>query len=157
MDIAVPWFRKHGNVLPMIALDKYPPEFAQAYQKTKDYISSASKICGANHIPMVLLVIPAGVQVDKADWEFMGIQQLYTDKLFNENMVRANSEFADFAKEQRIPCLDLLPTFRQTTTRPLFLPKDGHFTRQGSELTAQTLFSYLTTEKLILIAPDSKK
>ena len=156
MDISLALHKAEGFALPMIVQDPYPPEFEKAYEQTKEYISMFSQLCREHHIPMVLLVIPTGFQVDKSEWEAMGLKKFYSDKMFNENAVRATSQFADYAKEKGIPHLDLLPIFRQTTTRPLFFKVDYHFNKSGNQLAAQSIFSYLTTNHMISDSRDTK-
>jgi hypothetical protein len=141
---------KQGNVaLPAIAQDHYSPEFTQALERTKKYIYDDNQFCKENHTPFLLAILPYDAQVVRMDKSNKELAKIYTDKVFDVNMVKMSSQFADFASQNNICNLDLLPAFRASTIFPLYNPFEGHWNPEGNKLAAETLFSYLTIHHLV--------
>ena len=95
-------------------------------------------------IPILFVIAPSKYQVDETLWrtlltEYDEDPAEYRASLPNEKLLR-------FAKENRLPMLDLLPPFREASAKgeEMYHRKDPHWNQRGNELAATTLSKYLS-------------
>jgi len=116
-----------------VLLDRRSPEWrwlAAMYDRLHTLIS-------AKRQQMVMVIFPLAYQMDD-NYPFFPQRQL-----------------ADYCKENSIPCLDLLPSFKQHRKEDLFmLDREGradvwHLTEYGHAVTAQELLRFLQAQKVL--------
>ncbi len=144
--------KKGKMLLPLIAQDHYSPEFTRALERTKKYIFDSNQFCLKNQAPFVLAILPYEFQVEPIDKANKELAAVFTDKVYNVNMVKMSSLFSDFASQNNILNLDMLSTFRASPVRPLYNPYEGHWSPQGNQLATESLFGYLTIHHLVPIS-----
>lgn len=118
------------------------PYFDHHWNRTKNTLLAMRDFLRANRIPLLIVLIPAPVQLDHA------LQAEYLAS------VRASADLYDFQKPQRllrawcqeneVPCIDLLPVFEAAgSPAALYLQNDIHWTSAGHQLAAASIFPFL--------------
>lgn len=110
------------------------------WQRTARYIKKIKVLLDEQNIPMVLVMYPHGIYVGKDQWHkgraTWGFKQdyLYTDYYPFELGEQ-------FAKENNMGFINVLPTFTQNSSTKYFYDWDGHMTPAGNKVVAQTVAS----------------
>ena len=143
-----PW-ESSGIPLDMkFRLKKYPPKLEEAMNKTKGFfkgIDSLEKHIGGKSL---ILLIPGRNQVFEGWW--LKDLDRFHENPSNYSITRINDELADFAKENKIPFLDLLPSQREYEKKiDLFLPVDPHWNKEGHKLVAKTIYDFLVSNGMV--------
>jgi len=148
---------KMNSTLPLdmkFYLKKYPPEMEEAMNKTKRFLKGIADLVVRNKGRVLIFLIPQRVQIFEG---YMAKElKRYNENPDNYSITRVNDELANFAKENKIPLLDLLPSQREYGRKVnLFLPADPHWNKEGHKLVAKTIYDFLVSNGMIE-APHSK-
>ena len=143
-----PW-ESSGIPLDMkFRLKKYPPKLEEAMNRAKSFlkeIDSLEKQIGGKSL---IFLIPGRNQVFE-DWWLKDLERFHENPA-NYSITRVNDDLADFAKENKIPLLDLLPSQREYEKKvDLFLPQDPHWNKEGHKLVAKTIYDFLVSNGMI--------
>jgi hypothetical protein len=114
------------------------------------------KALGAVHdFKVVAVLIPSEIQVDRERWQ-AGLASLSLDPAKYDPEV-PTSIFVDLLARHSIPTLDLGPVFAQGLAdgEDLYYRLDRHWTKQGHELAAEALESFLAPELKEEDPPDA--
>jgi lysophospholipase L1-like esterase len=115
-----------------------PPEYDAAWHETAGYLRAIVATARRAGSRVVLVYIPASHQVTEAarpameERGFAWDPRTLVDTTFPDRL-RA------LGAEEGVPVVDLLPVFRAAADRPLYFPRDGHWTAAGHALAAATL------------------
>ena len=129
-------------------LKKYPPELEMATNKTKGFLKGIDFLAKRWRGKSLILLIPDKDQIWKGIW----IEELrrYKENPDNYSMTRLNDELVNFAEENKIPLLDLLPFQREYEKKnDIFLPGDPHWNKEGHKFAAKTTYNFLLQKGLI--------
>jgi lysophospholipase L1-like esterase len=102
-------------------------------------------------IPLIITVYPYGIQVNGDEWPGRTQNHFQLNKIYP---VKNMETIQSFAQQQNIPFINMLNSFRNADTSPLFFRLDGHFTLYGHSVFSQTLFEYLQKNSDELDLPD---
>ena len=119
----------------------HPEDYLKKFDISKRMLVEINKMLQANDATLVVMLIPAQVQVDAKAWKSY-------EKYYGENAYRFNpqNEIMEFCNEKNIKCLDLLPYFMEKSE--LYFKIDGHWNEKGHDLAAIKLYEYLINEGL---------
>jgi hypothetical protein len=99
-------------------------------------------------VPMVLVIFPDQLQVDKDLRE--EISQIYGINENSLNLDYPNRLLQTFCRKNNIHCLDLLGPFQNNPdSQHLYALRDTHWNEAGNRLAANLIFQYLEDQKLI--------
>ena len=120
----------------------HPTNYLEKLEIAKNMLSGMDKMLEENNATLVIVLIPAQLQIDDRAWKGY-------EKYFGENAYRFNpqNEIMEFCNEKHIKCLDLLPDFIGKTE--LYFKIDGHWNEKGHEFGAIKLYEYLVKEGLV--------
>ena len=100
-------------------------------------------------IPMILVFIPNGHQINTNEWQAGRIIMKLTDDVYP---ARLNEALKEFASQNEIPFLDPtdgLRAYLKDHQPSLYYKYDGHLTPLGHQITSQLIFEFLTENELI--------
>ena len=117
----------------------HPEDYLKKFNISKKMLVEINKILQANNVTLVVMLIPAKVQVDDKAWK---AYEEYHDK--NSYRFNPQNEIMRFCNEENIKCLDLLPDF--IGKQGLYFKIDNHWNEKGHELAAGKLYEYLINE-----------
>jgi len=100
----------------------------------------------ANSI-MLLVCIPAAVQVDSTYWWSKQLGVRFDDRVLRDTVFQ--DRLAQFAKQEKVPFIDLLPAMRKRSSSRLYYEQDGHLTAAGHDVAARVI-----AERLSALLPD---
>jgi lysophospholipase L1-like esterase len=142
--LARPIFKRNmGSALLAIYQDHYSPEFEQALQKTKDCLIKIRDAAKSEGAQTLIVIIPLCLEVGRHEWDKKGFGRFYTQDFFNNNMARFSDTFVEFGRQEDIPTVPLLPIMRMNAHKMLYYEHDVHWTKEGNQLAAETLYAYL--------------
>ena len=120
----------------------HPQDYLRNFDVSKKLLVGINSMLKSYNSTLVVILIPAKVQVSDKDWEAY-------ERYFKANSYRFNpqKELIKFCSENNINCLDLLPSYMGKTDT--YFKIDGHWNEKGHELAASELYKYLIAEKLI--------
>jgi len=120
---------------------------AEHWKRTFHYISLINELCKKNDITFILTLYPYGVQVSADEWS-LG-RHLFG---FSSDAVHSDApqqKVKQFAEENGIMYVEMLDSFKESDTFPLYFAYDGHINRDGHALAAEVLYSSLVEEKMV--------
>jgi hypothetical protein len=99
-------------------------------------------LCRERGSTLVIVVLPFSAQVnDHQFWLFEGMKFTIDERMLTEqppqDLMRA------YCEDRGIPCLDLLPSFRERRDEDFFRPTDPHFNDEGDKLAAELVYRFL--------------
>jgi hypothetical protein len=96
----------------------------------------------------ILVVHPDRFQVEEA--LLRQLQNAYALNLNNFDLKLPQKFLANYCETRKIPCIDLLPTFRDNSIREgLYRFRDTHYNERGNKLASEAIFDFLVQNKLI--------
>jgi hypothetical protein len=117
-------------------------ENLEAWEKCTQYLAEIHELCEGIHSQFVIVIIPLTTQInDHQFWLFQGMKFTVDERMLTSE--RPQELMIAFCGEKGIPCLDLLPRFREHRDEDFFRPYDVHFARNGDEFAAQLVYDYL--------------
>lgn len=124
-----------------VHLRQPPPETVEAFARTRTALDDIHQWCRQNNAEMLLLVQPRSMQI--YDWELAKWKEAYRINDEALDLDRPQRFLADWAAENHVAILDLLPEFRayqksHSAERLYFYP-DSHMNRIGNQLTGVLL------------------
>ncbi|MEK6940134.1 MAG: GDSL-type esterase/lipase family protein [Nanoarchaeota archaeon] len=116
------------------------------WNRTFHYLSLINELCKENGITFVLTLYPYGVQVSPDEWSegrhMFGFKPGVVEGDAPQRKVR---EYA----ENNIIYVEMLDSFQESETFPLYFPYDGHINRDGHALAATVLEKQLREEGIV--------
>jgi lysophospholipase L1-like esterase len=85
---------------------------------------------------LVLMCIPAAVQVDSTYWWLKNLGVRLDERVLRD--AEFQSRLARFAARENIPLIDLLPVMRAHPEQRLYYEQDGHWNAAGHDIAART-------------------
>lgn len=124
-----------------VHLRQPPPETMRAFELTLASLDDIHRWCRQHQASMLLLVIPRSMQI--YDWELSKWKEAFQLKDGDLDLDKPQRVLADWAAENQVAILDLLPDFRSyQKTHPeerLYFYPNGHMNRNGHRLTGVLL------------------
>ena len=145
-------YHRHGKPreLPMqIYHDNYTDSFAKALTKTEQYLLDMKKMSVSHKAKFILLLIPFEMEVNKKNWVKYLLEDTYSDKVYNQNLLKPSRLFSQFGKDKDISTLDLVPIFRTDHPETCYFTWEPHWNRNGHLLAAKSIYSYLKENRMI--------
>lgn len=111
------------------------------WKAPKQNLTLINTFLSDRHIPFMVSAHPHAILVNGSEWGngrlLHGLERgkVYSDRYF--------AELARFLENQKVPFINLLPYFRQSSRHPLYFPFDGHFTENGHKVAADGIISEL--------------
>jgi len=129
--------RKLHNVTSKIYIKAYEGEHAEKKFKLLKNLDVSSRRSGQK---LIIVLFP--ILYDFSNYPFQGIH----DKI------------RDFCEKEGIVVIDLLPVFSEYSADELWVnPTDHHPNELANRLTAETLYTFLTDNRLVVKEPDGRK
>jgi len=117
------------------------------WERTFHYISLINELCKNNDITFILTLYPYGVQVSADEWS-LG-RHLFGFSSHTVHSDAPQQKVKQFAEENGIMYVEMLDSFQESDTFPLYFAYDGHINREGHKLAADVLFNTLVQEDII--------
>ncbi len=115
---------------------------------TQRQVAAMAKVTRERGLPLVLVVIPEMVQVDRQRWQSL-IQPVASSGV-TYRLSWPNQRLVALCRELDLPVLDLLPVFAQAAPgEPLYIELDGHWTRRGHAVAASAIEAFLRQQQLL--------
>ncbi|HKW15839.1 MAG TPA: hypothetical protein VJS69_15245 [Candidatus Krumholzibacteria bacterium] len=113
------------------------PEMKQGFAAMESALTRLHREVEAAHSQLLLVCIPAAVQVDSTYWwpAKLGVR---LDKRVTRDTVFQH-ELAEFARKEKIELVDLLPAMRKRPSARLYYAEDGHWTGAGHDVAANVI------------------
>ncbi len=130
-----------------------PPteQWQDAFTLTNALIRALDKEVSASGVRLAVVIMTAQEQVYPDFWQ--GLLQRYPAMQDNDwDMEQPNRVLYSILDGSNIPYLDLLPIFRQRAASArnlLHLRHDGHWTADGERLAGESLYQFLTQNRLV--------
>ena len=130
-----------------------PPteQWQDAFTLTNALIRALDKEVSASGVRLAVVIMTAQEQVYPDFWQ--GLLQRYPAMQGNDwDMEQPNRVLYSILDGSNIPYLDLLPIFRQRAASArnlLHLRHDGHWTADGERLAGESLYQFLTQNRLV--------
>jgi hypothetical protein len=113
------------------------PAMKQGFDALESALSRLNREVEAAHSHMLLVCIPAAVQVDSTYWWPTHLGVRLDERVVHDTVFQ--NQLADFARKQQIPLIDLLPDLRKRPTARLYYDQDGHWTAAGHDVAANVI------------------
>ncbi len=152
-------YQRHGNLREIpyqIYHDSYTPSFTRAIHQSEQNLSEMNRLSQSKHVRFILALIPFEMEVNKKNWIKYQLEDAYSDKVFNENLLKSSMIFSQFGRENHIPTLDLAPIFRADHPETCYFTWEAHINSNGHRLVAQSLYSFITTNHLLPVSEINK-
>ena len=124
-------------------------EFDALFKPVEERILKMRDFLKEKDIPMILVFIPNGHQINTNEWQAGRIIMKLTDDVYP---ARLNEALKEFANQNEIPFLDPadgLKSYLKDHQPSLYYKYDGHLTPLGHQITSQLIFEFLTENELI--------
>lgn len=123
------------------------PRGKRAWAWTTKLLLNIDRLCRAAGARLLVVLIPNGSQIRaerppipmRTDFSHTGPQRI----------------LGRFCRQKGIAFLDLLPTFKASTDRPLYFPIDRHLTSAGHLVAARAVWRFLEDHRALLFGPKS--
>jgi hypothetical protein len=129
--------------LQAFCLKRYPPEFEEAWSRTRGLLREMKAWCDGHGATLAVTVIPAAAQVDPERWDETRRRYGLRDEDFD--LEKPHRLMEAFGAESGIPVIDLLPALRaaRSTGGPLYFTTDIHWTPRGHAVAADEILRQL--------------
>jgi len=124
------------------------PAMNEGWKELEDALTKLNREVNASGSRLLLVCIPAAVQVDSTYWWLKNLGVRLDERVTQDTVFQ--HRLAEFAKTQDIPLVDLLPGLRKRSTARLYYEQDGHWTAAGHDAAAR-----LISERLFEILPTT--
>ena len=114
------------------------PRVEEGYVVSEDLLRGFREELAASEIPLLVVLIPAEMQVYPQRFESLLAAQKLEPAGFDLSL--PNRRWNAIAQDLDIPILDLLPLFRMHASGPyLYMSLDGHLTSEGNQLAGEAI------------------
>jgi len=124
------------------------PGMKQGWDALESALTRLQRSVESAHAKMLLVCIPAAVQVDSTYWWPAKLGVRLDDRVLHDTVFQ--DRLAQFARKQQLPYIDLLPAMRKRTSSRLYYRQDGHWTAAGHDVAARAI-----AERLSDLLPDT--
>ncbi len=118
------------------------PGMKTAMRRVQQSLLRMQKQCKEANIPLALVLVPAGYQLNDGQEEFLNSVGFDTQKA-GIQAKEPQRVLLDFCRRQKIHCLDLLPALKKTKIKPLYYTQDGHWRPPTARYAAKLLGEFL--------------
>ncbi len=141
-------FNLPGNDIGRISSDRFfmlRTNDVSNYRKYIDLLTNhlllIKRYTDSINIELLVVVYPYGILVNETEWigrTYWGFKlgQIYTTNLFDK--------LDNFAKEKKIQLLNVTDDLIKSQEHPLFFASDGHFTKTGHKIYANSIHNFIT-------------
>lgn len=116
--------------------------WTESWHITKDILREMRLYCQKNNILFTVLLFPVEVQINTEKERSIKYKWPMVQHWDFEHT--ATNRIQSLLNKEDIPYIDLSPYFRRSSQK-LYFDIDGHWTKEGHELAAQTIVDTLTT------------
>jgi hypothetical protein len=113
------------------------PEMQRGWDALESALTRLHREVEAAHAELLLVCIPAAVQVDSTYWWPVHLGVRLDERVVRDTVFQ--SRLAQFAKQEQVPLIDLLPTLRKHSSARLYFQQDGHWTAAGHDVAASVI------------------
>ncbi|HET6349493.1 MAG TPA: hypothetical protein VFH88_10470, partial [Candidatus Krumholzibacteria bacterium] len=110
------------------------PEMNEGWKDLESALRSLHQQVASTNAQLVLVCIPAAVQVDSSYWWSRNLGVRLDDRVLHDTEFQ--KRLADFAEREHVALIDLLPEMRSHPDQRLYYTQDGHWTPAGHEVAA---------------------
>lgn len=126
----------------------YEERFSEpGWELTRRLLEELRGTLRARGIPLVILVVPSSLQVDRGRQEVLAAlaKSLKPVEAFFKDPDRPQRILAQYCVQAKIECADPLPALRDAEARGerTYFPIDGHWTQAGHRIAAERVARYL--------------
>ena len=117
-------------------------ENQNAWRETRSILAKIHRLSQEMNAKLVIVIYPHTVQINRSHFDFF--RKLHFN--LDENTLTSDKPqglLKDFCRQKEIPCLDLLPAFRQSRDAEFYQPFDDHLNARGSKKAARSIFNFL--------------
>lgn len=130
-----------------VYLSDYNSELEGLWEEELKTLEDINNFCISRNITLLIVIVTSNEQVYEEDWA--RIMETYPSlKLQSYNLTKPNSIISEFAEEDNISYIDLLPLFKQNQDR-LHWEYDGHWNDEGQIYASEQIEKYLIENRLI--------
>jgi hypothetical protein len=113
------------------------PEMKQGFAALESALSRLHREVEAAHSQLLLVCIPAAVQVDSTYWWPVHLGVRLDERVVHDTVFQ--HELLEFARTEHIEFVDLLPALRKRPSARLYFEEDGHWTAAGHDVAASVI------------------
>lgn len=126
-----------------------PDDYHVAFRIMQDFLIKIANLGKEKDVPVVFVLAPSIVQADDKHWKVF----LEKNSAARKNFIRSSADdrLMQFAKDNNLLMLDLLPVFRKEAKKNVMFYHlvDQHWTKEGNQVVANILVDYLESKSLI--------
>ena len=126
-----------------------PGEYRAAFKIMQELLIRIASVAKEKNVPVVFALAPSILQVDDELWKLF----LERNSVAKKNYVRSspNDRLMQFAKDNNLLMLDLLPVFLEEGKKNVkfYHPVEQHWTKEGNRVVANALMDFLESKSLI--------
>jgi hypothetical protein len=119
------------------------PEMKQGWDALESALTRLHHEVEAADSKMLLVCIPAAVQVDSTYWWLKNLGVRIDDRVVRDTVFQ--DRLAQFARREQLPYIDLLPAMRKRASSRLYYEQDGHWTAAGHDVAARVISQELSS------------
>ena len=114
----------------------------ELWKRNEKYLTMIQKLLAEKGVAFILVSYPYAVEVNGEEWSEGRIHSDFEkDRLYDEPKVVGYLE--KFAERTKTPFINLYDDLRLSEKHPLYYPFDGHFTPNGHEVVADSMYKRL--------------
>lgn len=135
------------NDLFAVSRQEKPAAYEELRDRVHQNIDYIAQLLKEKNISFVLSSHPYGHQFSADEWGKGRLMYgFYRGQVYSS---RNWEDLEKFAQEKQITYLNLLPKFKESGEKGLYLDYDGHFNNKGHEFTATQLYDFLIQRGLV--------
>lgn len=113
------------------------PETKHGFDAMESALTRLHHDIEAANAKMLLVCIPAAVQVDSTYWWLKNLGVRIDDRVVHDTVFQ--DRLAQFARKEQVPYVDLLPAMRKRISSRVYFEQDGHWTAAGHDIAARAI------------------
>ena len=118
------------------------PAMKQGWDALESALTRLHRDVESANSKLLLVCIPAAVQVDSTYWWPKKLGVRFDDRVLRDTVFQ--DRLAQFAREEKLPLIDLLPAMRKRSSSRLYYEQDGHWTAAGHDVAARVIAERLS-------------
>ncbi len=108
-------------------------------------------IAASRGTKLAIVIVPPKEDLHLYNRDVQTLRTVYRLDVSDYDFTKPNRIITEFAAENRIPVLDLLPSFIEATkSKRLYWYHDGHWNAEGHRLAAEEIYRFLLERGLLL-------
>ncbi len=120
-------------------------ENRRAWRTSRGLLAEIDETCRNMDSELLVVIIPHSTQINDHQFPlFKSLKFSIDERLTNSD--RPQTLMTDFCDELGVPCLDLLPYFKERQDEDFFRRYDDHFNEKGDRLAAEAVLGVLGSE-----------